>query len=318
MKHIHVLVIGALGQLGRAIHDFYELHKHNMPYVDIKYIDVITSENYPWVEQLDAFDIEELEGYLIENQINYIVNCAAYTNVDKAEDDYGNAYKLNAKLPEQLAIICRNLNIPFIHISTDYVYGGVRNIPYVEDEDFFLIPDSVYGITKFKGEKLVKKNTKDYIILRTSWLYYKESPTSFPAKISHKLNDENPQNIYVVDDQIGTPTYALNLARAIIDIIFTNPDGFRVYDKYSDTINRSGVYNYSDMGVCSWYDFASKIEEIMYPNQYMIFPCSSDKYTSKVKRPSYSVMNKNKFSKVFPYHGFWHWTWGLKDMIMMK
>lgn len=322
MKDIKLLVIGALGQLGRAIHDFYE-SKENLlnNHLEIKYVDIVTSEEYPWVEQLDASNFEELDNYIKTNGINYVVNCAAYTNVDKAEDDYDNAYKLNTILPETIAFLCKdNGDIPFIHISTDYVYGGLRNTPYIEDDPNYIFPDSVYGVTKRKGEINVQKHCNDFIIIRTSWLYY-TGPNSFPAKISYKVNGEYAMPVRVVSDQIGTPTYAKNLAKTIIDIIYNNRDGFRVYDKYSDTKNRVGIYNYSDAGVCSWFDFACKVEELLYPSEdpySIIVPCKTSDFPSKVKRPFYSVMDKSKILRNFPYISFNWWTWGVEELMNMN
>ena len=322
MKDIKLLVIGALGQLGRAIHDFYETKGTMLSnHFECKYIDIVTSDDYPWVEKVDASNFEELDNYIKSNGINYVVNCAAYTNVDKAEDDYDNAYKLNAILPETIALLCKdNGNIPFIHISTDYVYGGLRNTPYVEDDINYILPDSVYGVTKRKGEINVQKKCNDYIIIRTSWLYYK-GPNSFPAKISHKLNSEYAMPIKVVMDQIGTPTYALNLAKTIIDIVYNNRDGFRVFDKFSETNNRVGIYNYSDAGVCSWFDFAHKVEELLYPyedHHSIIVPCKTSDFPSKVKRPYYSVMDKSKILRNFPYVSFNWWTWGVEELMNMN
>lgn len=317
MKRINLMVIGGLGQLGRAIHDYIESEEIKTDLIECNYIDINDSETYFWVEKLDALDDELLLKYINENDINYIVNCAAYTNVDKAEEDIDCAYNLNVELPKKLAIICDKLSIPFVHISTDYVYGGLKNTPYEEDDLDYILPNSMYGTTKRKGEIAVQRNCNDYIIIRTSWLYY-TGENSFPAKITRNLNCEYQMPARVVMDQIGSPTYAINLAKAILDIISNNRNGFNIYDNQSQTNNRVGIYNYSDDGVCSWFDFAHKIEELIYPckeHYTLIVPCKTSDFKTKAKRPHYSVMDKSKIMKNFPYISFNWWNWGIEDFI---
>ena len=218
------------------------------------------------------------------NNFDVIVNCAAYTNVDKAEDQPEIAHLVNATAVGNLAKAAKDNGIPLIHISTDYVFGGnLNNTPCTEDQS--PNPTGVYGVTKLQGEQAILESGCRYIILRTSWLY-SEYGKNF-VKTMLDLTAAKPR-LNVVFDQCGTPTYAADLARAIVSII----DG--------DLIDgNEGIYHYSNEGVCSWYDFTKVIARMAGNDSCDIQPCHSDEFPSKVVRPSYSVLDKTKFKKTF-------------------
>lgn len=279
---MNILVTGANGQLGNEMRIVAKNSTDNYIFTD--------------VAELDITNAEAVEKMVMDNDVKVIVNCAAYTNVDKAEDDSEFAEILNAKAAENLAVAIKKNNGLLVHVSTDYVFGGTKNnTPCKEDEP--ANPTGVYGVTKLHGEQAIMATGCHYIIIRTAWLY-SEFGKNF-LKTMLNLTATKPQ-LKVVFDQVGTPTYAYDLALAIFDIVENR--------KYE---GNDGVYHYSNEGVCSWFDFTKMIAEYAGNTQCDIQPCHSDEFPSKVVRPSYSVLDKTKikatFGTVVPY-----WTDSLK------
>ncbi len=264
---MNILVTGANGQLGNEMQRVAKTSSNHYIFTD--------------VAQLDITDREAVLRAVKDNSIQVIVNCAAYTNVDKAEDDRETADLINNKAVENLAIAARENDATLIHISTDYVFKGDRCTPCREDWE--TDPLGVYGITKLAGEKSIERTGCRHIIIRTAWLY---SPfgKNF-VKTMQKLTAEK-DSLKVVFDQVGTPTYAGDLADAIFHIIET------------DQLDKQGIYHFSNEGVCSWYDFAREICELS-GNTCNIQPCHSDEFPSKVKRPHFSVLDKTKIKDTF-------------------
>ena len=241
---------------------------------------------------LDITDPSAIRALVRERQIDAVVNCAAYTNVEGAEDNQELAELLNAKAVENLAIAMKEVGGLLVHISTDYVFGKEPyNTPCREDQKG--TPTGVYGLTKLHGEEAILRSGVRYVILRTAWLY-SEYGKNF-VKTMLQLTATRPQQ-KVVFDQVGTPTYAGDLADAILTIL-AQP--------------KEGIYHYSNEGVCSWYDFAKMIAEMAGNTSCEILPCHSDEFPSKVKRPAYSVLDKtlikNTFNLTIPY-----WTDSLR------
>lgn len=291
---MNVLVTGANGQLGNEMRIVAALSGKD------RYIfsDISDLPGYE-TESLDVTDPRAVDRMVAENNIKVIVNCAAYTNVDKAEDDHEAARLLNAGAAANLASAIRRNGGVLVHISTDYVFGGnLNNIPCREDEP--ANPTGVYGTTKLLGEEAVKRSGCRYIIIRTAWLY-SEFGKNFLRTMLRLTAEKEVLN--VVFDQTGSPTYAYDLASAIFHIIEN-----RQYE------GRSGIYHYSNEGVCSWYDFTKMIAEISGHKACDIRPCHSNEFPSKVVRPSYSVLDKTKIKKTFgvevPY-----WTDSLRRCI---
>lgn len=282
---MNILVTGANGQLGTA------LRNSSANSVD-KYI-------FTDVTELDITDTEAVKKAVMDNGIDVIVNCAAYTNVDKAEDDAQFAELLNATAVRNLAEAVKLNDGTLIHVSTDYVFGKEPyNVPCREDQTG--TPTGVYGLTKLHGEQEIKKSGVKALIFRTAWLY-SEYGRNF-VKTMLGLTSTKPE-LKVVFDQTGTPTYAQDLADAIFHIIENR------------MINgNEGIYHYSNEGVCSWFDFTKIIAELAGNTQCDIQPCHSSEFPSKVVRPSYSVLDKTKFKETFgikvPY-----WTDSLKKCI---
>ncbi len=279
---MNILVTGANGQLGNEMRIVAKNSTDNYIFTD--------------VAELDITNAEAVEKMVMDNDVKVIVNCAAYTNVDKAEDDSEFAEILNAKAAENLAVAMKKNDGLLVHVSTDYVFGGTKNnTPCKEDEP--ANPTGVYGVTKFHGEQAIIASGCRHIIIRTAWLY-SEFGKNF-LKTMLNLTATKPQ-LKVVFDQVGTPTYAYDLALAIFDIVENR--------KYE---GNDGVYHYSNEGVCSWFDFTKMIAEYAGNTQCDIQPCHSDEFPSKVVRPSYSVLDKTKikatFGTVVPY-----WTDSLK------
>ena len=247
---------------------------------------------------LDITDLEAVSNMVLDNKVNAIVNCAAYTNVDAAETNEAIAEKLNAEAPENLAKAMKEVGGLLVQISTDYVFGKEPyNVPCREDQKG--TPTGVYGMTKLHGEQKIIAAGCNYVIIRTAWLY-SEFGKNF-CKTMMNLTATKPQ-LNVVFDQVGTPTYALDLAKAIKTIL----------EKYDGS--QTGVYHYSNEGVCSWYDFTKMIAEYNGTTSCDIQPCHSNEFPSPVTRPSYSVLDKTKIKSVFgievPY-----WTESLKQCI---
>ena len=235
---------------------------------------------------LDITNLDDIRKIVSEKDIKAIVNCAAWTNVDGAEasEKYELVELLNAKAPENLAIAMKEVGGLLVHISTDYVFGGdPYNTPCKEDQKG--TPTGVYGLTKLHGEQNIQNTEVNYLIFRTAWLY-SEFGKNF-VKTMLNLTATKPQ-LKVVFDQVGTPTYAYDLAAAIFDIL--------EYRKYE---GNSGIYHYSNEGVCSWYDFTKMIAEYAGNNDCDIQPCHSDEFPSPVKRPAFSVLDKTKVKETF-------------------
>ncbi len=231
-------------------------------------------------EHLDVTNLDAIRDVVKREKVEAIVNCAAYTNVDAAEDNEALAELLNAKAPENLAIAMKEVGGLLVHISTDYVFGKEPyNTPCKEDQKG--TPTGVYGLTKLLGEKAIQRVGSKYVIIRTAWLY-SEFGKNF---VKTMLNFTSTKTqLKVVFDQVGTPTYAGDLAR-VIETILANPV--------------EGVYHFSNEGVCSWYDFTKIIAEYSGNLTCDILPCHSEEFPSKVKRPSFSVLDKTKIKKTF-------------------
>lgn len=239
------------------------------------------------------------------HQIDAIVNCAAYTNVDAAESNKALAEKLNAEAPENLARAMKEVNGLLVQISTDYVFGKEPyNIPCKETQQG--TPTGVYGMTKLHGEQKIKAVGCKHVIIRTAWLY-SEFGKNF-CKTMMNLTATKPQ-LKVVFDQCGTPTYAFDLAKAIVHVLTD-------YSKVSkaDNYSKTGIYHYSNEGVCSWYDFTKMIAEYNGTTACDVQPCHSNEFPSPVTRPSYSVLDKTKIKETFGIH-VPYWTESLKQCI---
>lgn len=295
-----ILVTGANGQLGNEMQIVAKQSSDKYVFTDV-------CDGY---EKLDITDLEAVRKAVKANDVKCIVNCAAWTNVDGAEDPekYAIVEKLNDTAPENLAKAMKEVNGLLVHISTDYVFGGdPYNTPCKEDQKG--TPTGVYGLTKLHGEQKIQATACNYVILRTAWLY-SEFGKNF-VKTMLNLTSTKPQ-LKVVFDQVGTPTYALDLANAISIII-------EDYKKESLTVNnepytKNGIYHFSNEGVCSWYDFTKMIAELAGNSSCDIQPCHSDEFHSSVRRPAYSVLDKSKIKKAFgvtiPY-----WTDSLKKCL---
>lgn len=303
---MNILVTGANGQLGNEMRIVAKDSKDKYIFTDV--VEVEGQET----TILDITNLDAVRNIVREYGVNVIVNCAAWTNVDGAEDPekYDLVELLNAKAPENLAIAMKEVNGLLVHISTDYVFGGdPYNTPCKEGQKG--IPTGVYGQTKLRGEENIQKSGVNYIILRTAWLY-SEFGKNF-VKTMLNLTSTRPL-LKVVFDQVGTPTYAYDLAQAITTIL----DDYKkeIVNCQLSTINysKSGVYHFSNEGVCSWYDFTKMIAEYAGNTGCDIQPCHSDEFPSPVKRPAYSVLDKTKVKETFgisiPY-----WTESLKKCI---
>lgn len=316
-----ILVTGANGQLGNEMRILAKNSADKYVFTDVvdaseesiamlhklagEDIDISTT-------QLDITNLDAIREMVQENDVKVIVNCAAWTNVDGAEDPekYDIVELLNAKAPENLAIAMREVNGLLIHISTDYVFGGdPYNTPCKEYQKG--TPTGVYGLTKLHGEQNIQNTEVDNLIFRTAWLY-SEFGKNF-VKTMLNLTATKPQ-LKVVFDQVGTPTYARDLADAILVAI----DDYKrdIINCQLSTVNysKSGVYHFSNEGVCSWFDFTKMITEYAGNTDCDIQPCHSDEFPSPVKRPAYSVLDKTKVKETFgitiPY-----WTDSLKMCI---
>jgi len=287
---MNILVTGANGQLGNEMRIVAKDSKDKYIFTDV--VEVEGQET----TILDITSIDAVRNIVKGNDVRVIVNCAAWTNVDAAEDPekYELVELLNAKAPENLAIAMKEVDGLLVHISTDYVFGGdPYNTPCKEDQKG--TPTGVYGMTKLHGEENIQKSGVNYIILRTAWLY-SEFGKNF-VKTMLNLTATKPQ-LKVVFDQVGTPTYAYDLAQAIYTIL---SDYQQTLNSKPSTLNyaKSGVYHFSNEGVCSWYDFTKMIAEYAGQTECDIQPCHSDEFPSSVKRPSYSVLDKTKVKQTF-------------------
>lgn len=274
-----ILVTGANGQLGN---EMQIISKQSSD----KYIFTDVCDGY---NKLDITDLEAIRKAVKENKVDCIVNCAAWTNVDAAETAGDIVETLNAKAPENLAIAMKEVNGLLVHISTDYVFGGdPYNTPCKEGQKG--TPTGVYGLTKLHGEQRIQATGCNYVILRTAWLY-SEFGKNF-VKTMLNLTAAKPQ-LKVVFDQVGTPTYAFDLANAISTII----EDYKKENAVS--YSKTGIYHFSNEGVCSWYDFTKMIAEYSGNNMCNVQPCHSEEYPSPVKRPAYSVLDKTKIKETY-------------------
>ena len=304
---MNILVTGANGQLGNEMRIVAADSADNYIFSDINQVEDVETA------YLDITDFDAVQAFVSDNNINAIINCAAYTNVDAAETNEALAEMLNAKAPENLARAIKTVGGLLIHISTDYVFGKeAYNTPCKEDQTG--TPTGVYGLTKLHGEEAIKKTDCNYIIIRTSWLY-SEFGKNF-CKTMLNLTATKPE-LKVVFDQVGTPTYALDLAKAIVAIIEDYKTSSQLKAQSSMLEARypkTGIYHYSNEGVCSWYDFATMIAEYAGNTDCKISPCHSNEFPSPVVRPSYSVLDKTKIKETFgieiPY-----WTISLKKCL---
>lgn len=280
---MNILVTGANGQLGRHMRLLAPGSAHTWLFTD--------------VEELDITSREAVTEFVKKNGINIIVNCAAYTNVDKAESDEATAMRINGDAVGYMAEALNDAGGTLIHFSTDYVFGGTMyNTPCSEDME--ANPTGTYGRTKLAGEKAAERC--HHLIFRTSWLYSEYGKNFLLTML--RLTAEKEQ-LSVVFDQVGTPTYAGDLARAVSRII-----------ESGEYLKHEGIYNYANEGVCSWYDFTKEIARQAGQTTCKIMPCHSNEYPSPVKRPAYSVLDKTKFKETFqqeiPY-----WTEALSRCI---
>lgn len=266
-----VLVTGAQGQLGQALYAITGDHEQFI-YTDI--------------EELDITDPTLIEPVFYSNDIVAVVNCAAYTGVDQAEKEQEKAFLVNRDAVKNLVKICNHYGSLLIHISTDYIFDGMQNTPYTEEHD--ANPQSVYARSKLAGEEIIRQTAKNAVIIRASWLY-SEYGKNFVKTILDKSKENDELN--VVYDQVGTPTYAGDLADFIIHVLNSEYEGVT-------------IYNFSNEGVCSWYDFAKSIIQLS-GSECSVEPVLTRDYPTAAKRPAYSVLDKSKVKEehgiVIPY-----------------
>ncbi len=279
----NILVTGSNGQLGSEIKELSKEYDYNFFFTTRDDIDITNKDN--------------IKEFCQKNSINVIINCAAYTAVDKAESDEINSDLVNRKAVKKLALVSQELNIKLVHISTDYVFDGKNFKPYCEE--YKTNPQSIYGKTKFDGEnEMIKINPKNSIIIRTSWVYSYYGANF--VKTMLRLGKEK-ESLGVIFDQVGTPTYAKDLAKTILEIL----------PKIKN--EKVQIYNYSNEGVLSWYDFAKEIMKMAKLN-CKINPIETFQYPTPAKRPHFSLLNKAKIKKEFdieiPY-----WKDGLDDCL---
>ena len=305
-----ILVTGANGQLGNEMRIISKDSTDNYIFTDVNQVEGVETI------YLDITNLEAIRAIVKEQNVDAIVNCAAWTNVDGAEDPekYELVEKLNATAPENLAKVMKEVGGLLVHISTDYVFGAEPyNTPCKEDQAG--TPTGVYGLTKLHGEQRIIATGCNHVIIRTAWLY-SEFGKNF-CKTMMNLTATKPQ-LKVVFDQVGTPTYALDLAKAIQvvlnDYAETVISSEAVGGVEKSSYKNSGIYHYSNEGVCSWFDFTKMIAEYNGTTACDIQPCHSNEFPSPVTRPSYSVLDKTKIKETFgikvPY-----WTVSLKKCI---
>lgn len=307
VRIMNILVTGANGQLGNEMRILAKESQDKYIFTDVNQVEGVETTF------LDITNFEAVRAIVKENNINAIVNCAAWTNVDGAEDPekYTLVEKLNAIAPENLAKAMKEVNGLLVHISTDYVFGAEPyNTPCKEDQTG--TPTGVYGLTKLHGEQKIIATGCNYVIIRTAWLY-SEFGKNF-CKTMMNLTATKPE-LKVVFDQVGTPTYALDLAKAIV-VVLNDYSECHPERNEGSLYKNTGIYHYSNEGVCSWFDFTKMIAEYNGTTACNVKPCYSCDFPSPVKRPSYSVLDKNKIKTVFgvevPY-----WTDSLKKCIQI-
>lgn len=281
---MRILVTGSNGQLGSEMVALQPQETH-----------------YQWfnldINELDITDKNAVEQFVVNNKIDGIINCAAYTNVDKAEEDVALCYKVNRDAPQYLAQAIEKVGGFIIHISTDYVFDGTNNIPYTEQDK--PNPVTIYGKSKIEGEQYVCESCKQHIIIRTAWVYSSYGKNFVKTMI--KLGKEKP-NLGVIFDQVGSPTYARDLAKTIITIV-----------------NQGiipGIYNFSNEGVVSWYDFTKNIHQLANITSCKVAPIHTADYPTLAQRPHFSVLDKTKIKNTYnieiPY-----WRDSLEECIQL-
>ena len=294
---MNILVTGANGQLGNCLRDISSA----MNGMHFFFSDITEQEGVQTLI-LDITDADAVNAAVRQYNIDVIVNCAAYTNVDAAEDNRDTAYLLNATAPGILANAMTNNNGILVHISTDYIFGKeMYNTPC--GEDMTGTPTGVYGETKLAGEQKIIASGCNYVIIRTAWLYSIYGKNF--VKTMLRLTKEKPQ-LNVVFDQVGTPTYAPDLAQVILSIL----------SSLASTPSVHEIYNYTNEGVCSWYDFAKAVADLSGHTACTILPCHSSEFPSKVIRPAYSVLDKTKIKCAFDIT-IPHWIDSLKECISL-
>ncbi len=277
-----ILITGSKGQLGN------EMQQAAVRFPAFNYI-------YTDVAELDICDKSALDAFVKANNVNVIVNCAAYTAVDKAEDDVELCYKINRDAVRNIAEVASDNKVKVVHVSTDYVFDGTNYLPYTEDMP--VCPATVYGKSKLEGEQALLENCKESVILRTAWLY-----SSFGnnfVKTMMKLGTER-DSLGVIFDQVGTPTYAADLADAILQLL-------------SNETFVPGIYHFSDEGVCSWYDFTKTIHR-MANITCDVKPIETKDYPARTPRPHFSVLNKGKIKSTYGI-SIPHWEVSLEKCI---
>ena len=267
-----ILVTGANGQSGKELKDL------SVSFPQFNFIFLSRAD-------LPIHHFELIRNYFITLKPAYCINCAAYTAVDRAEEEKERAFRVNGEAVGVLAAICKEHNTKLIHISTDYVFDGKSSVPYKEDSP--TNPQCVYGASKLEGEKQAMQLNPDVIIIRTAWVYSSYGK-NFVKTMMRLMNEKN--EISVVNDQVGSPTYAADLAEAIMQII--------TFNIQHSTFNIQGIYHFSNDGVISWYDFANAIKEIT-GSSCTIKAISTAEYPTPAKRPTYSVLDKSKIQKTF-------------------
>lgn len=283
---MNILITGANGQLGNEMQVLSKLNdQHTYFFTD--------------VQELDICDEQAVQACIADNRIDVVVNCAAYTAVDKAEDDEALCLRINRDAVRNLGEAACAVGAKMIHVSTDYVFDGTHYLPYVETDA--TCPASVYGRTKLAGEEALQAVCPDAVIIRTAWLY-SEFGNNF-VKTMLRLGNEREQ-LSVVFDQVGSPTYAGDLAEAILTVLVQAEEGAFV----------PGIYHYSNEGVCSWYDFAVKIMELGNA-PCRVLPIESKDYPAKAPRPHFSVLNKAKIKADYAI-SIPHWEASLRICIM--
>ena len=317
---MNILVTGANGQLGNEMRIIAKDSIDKYIFTDVNQVEGVETT------YLDITDLEAIRKMVVDNDVKVIVNCAAWTNVDGAEEPemYELVEKLNATAPENLAKAIKEVGGLLVHISTDYVFGAEPyNTPCKENQTG--TPTGVYGLTKLHGEQKIIATGCNHVIIRTAWLY-SEFGKNF-VKTMLNLTATKPE-LKVVFDQVGTPTYAMDLAKAIVTVIgdynqeCLNPSTSKRFNASTNvrlnvstnSYSKSGIYHYSNEGVCSWFDFTKMIAEYNGTTKCKVQPCYSNDFLSPVNRPAYSVLDKSKIKSVFgvevPY-----WTDSLKKCI---
>lgn len=279
-----ILITGSNGQLGN------EMQQAAVRFPAFNYI-------YTDVAELDICDKSALDAFVKANNVNVIVNCAAYTAVDKAEDDVELCYKINRDAVRNIAEVANDNKVKVVHVSTDYVFDGTNYLPYTEDMP--VCPATVYGKSKLEGEQALLENCKESVILRTAWLY-----SSFGnnfVKTMMKLGTER-DSLGVIFDQVGTPTYAADLADAILQLL-------------SNETFVPGIYHFSDEGVCSWYDFTKTIHR-MANITCDVKPIETKDYPARTPRPHFSVLNKGKIKSTYGI-SIPHWEVSLEKCVQL-